>query len=296
MMRSLYSAVSGLKAHQTDMDVIGNNIANVNTTGFKSSRVDFATALSQSIRGAGAPNVASAGSPAIGDTGGTNPIQVGLGTTVGAIDQDMSQGSNESTGVDTDMMIQGNGFFALQNGNQIVYTRSGAFKFNADGFLVDSTTGAYVLDASSTVPQGSTSASPKYIQIPDGDTYGIDSTGKVTAYKSDGSEDTSYGGNIGIALFANPSGLTSIGNNYYLPSNNSGDSTNTTNPALYGNGGSSNYPSGTTLVTGALEMSNVNLSQEMTNMITAQRGFQANSRVITVSDTLLQELIDLKRS
>ncbi|AFM42683.1 flagellar hook-basal body protein [Desulfosporosinus acidiphilus SJ4] len=299
MMRSLYSAISGLKAHQTKMDVIGNNIANVNTTGFKRSSVTFATALSQSIRGAGTPTPASGTAPSStgGDTGGTNPIQIGLGTSVGAINQIMTQGSNETTGVPTDMMIQGNGFFALQDGNQVVYTRSGAFSFDAQGYLVDPSTGAYVLDASSTVPQGSTTASPKYIQVPTGDTYSIDATGKVTAYK-DGAVDSSAGGNIGIALFANPAGLTSIGNNYYLPSNNSGDSGATTpdNPTLYGIGATSNYPTGTSLVTGSLEMSNVDLSQEMTDMITAQRGFQANSRVITVSDTLLQELIDLKRS
>ncbi|WP_088228587.1 flagellar hook-basal body complex protein [Desulfosporosinus sp. FKB] len=268
MMRSLYSAISGLKAHQTKMDVIGNNIANVNTAGFKRSNVTFATALSQSMRGASTPNT--------GTTGGTNPIQVGLGTSVGAINQIMTQGSNQTTGNPLDMMIQGPGFFALKDGSQTVYTRSGAFSKDADGNLVDPATGAYVLQA-----DGSS-----LINIPTGSSYTIDSTGTVTITDSSGTVTTA---NIAIAEFPNDAGLTSIGNNYYLPSNNSGAAT------LYGGSGN-DYPTGTSLVTSALEMSNVDLSQEMTDMITAQRGFQANSRVITVSDTLLQELIDLKRS
>jgi flagellar hook protein FlgE len=271
MMRSLYSAISGLKDHQIKMDVIGNNIANVNTSGFKRSRVSFATALSQTMRGASSPT-----SPAIG---GTNPIQVGLGTTIGSIDQIMTQGSAQTTGNPLDMMIQGSGFFALKtNGGNTVYSRAGGFSLDADGYVVDPATGAHLLDDAGAAIQidQATYAS-----------YSIDSTGAITGVTSAGVASTIA--NIGIVKFPNDAGLTSLGNNFYAESNNSGT------PTTYGNG-TTTYPTGTSLVTGALEMSNVDLSQEMTDMITAQRGFQANSRVITVSDTLLQELIDLKRS
>ncbi|WP_088187721.1 flagellar hook-basal body complex protein [Desulfosporosinus sp. FKA] len=274
MMRSLYSAISGLKAHQTKMDVIGNNIANVNTPGFKRSTVTFATALSQTIQGASTPTAST--------TGGTNPIQVGLGTSIGAINQVMTQGSNQTTGNPTDMMIQGSGFFALKtNAGDTVYTRSGSFTFDGSGNLVDPATGAMVLD---------TSGTPINIDL-NANTYSIDSTGAITVIPKDGTTPSSVLSNgIGIVQFTNDAGLQSIGNGYYTATNNTGTAT------TYGVGGSSAYPSKTSLVTGALEMSNVDLSQEMTDMITAQRGFQANSRVITVSDTLLQELIDLKRS
>src|SRR5690554_2603971 len=118
MLRSLYSAISGLKNHQVKMDVIGNNIANVNTTGFKRSRVTFSTMLSQTMKGAGSPS---------DNQGGTNPAQIGLGSVLTSIDQIMTQGSSQSTGKDTDVMIQGSGFFVLNHAGQTVYSRAGAF-------------------------------------------------------------------------------------------------------------------------------------------------------------------------
>ena len=127
MMRSLYSAVSGLKGHQTRMDVIGNNIANVNTTGFKSSRVTFADTLNQTISGAGAPS---------GNLGGTNPKQIGLGTGVSSIDMLFTDGSVQATGKNTDLCISGNGLFVVKKGNETFYTRNGAFEFDANGNLV----------------------------------------------------------------------------------------------------------------------------------------------------------------
>ncbi|SFI06329.1 flagellar hook protein FlgE [Selenomonas ruminantium] len=128
MMRSLFSGVSGLKSHQTRMDVIGNNIANVNTTGFKSSRVTFADTLSQTQSGASAP---------AGNLGGTNPKQVGLGTGVASIDTLFTDGSTQSTGKNTDLAISGNALFVLKNGTQEYYTRNGAFQFDAEGNLVN---------------------------------------------------------------------------------------------------------------------------------------------------------------
>ena len=136
MLRSLYSAISGLKNHQIKMDVIGNNIANVNTTGFKRSRVTFSTMLSQTMKGAGSPSA---------NQGGTNPAQIGLGSMVSSIDQIMTPGSSQSTGKDTDMMIQGKGFFVLQNNGETVYSRAGAFTQDDDGTLTEPGTGAKVM-------------------------------------------------------------------------------------------------------------------------------------------------------
>ena len=132
MLRSMYAGVSGLKAHQQQMDVIGNNIANVNTTGFKGSRVTFKEMLSQTINGASSPQ---------GDRGGTNPKQIGLGVQLGSIDKNMGQGSLQSTGKETDVAIQGNGFFIVNDGNQNLYTRAGNMSFDEEGFLVNSATG-----------------------------------------------------------------------------------------------------------------------------------------------------------
>lgn len=274
MMRSLYSAISGLKNHQVKMDVIGNNIANVNTTGFKRSRVTFATMLSQTLKGASAPTAAP--------TGGTNPMQVGLGASLGSIDQIMTQGSSQSTGNPTDMMIQGPGFFALTtNGTDRIYSRSGAFSLDADGNLVDPASGAQVLDADDSTP---INIAPNTYS-----SYSIDKTGAITGILSTtGLPDPI--GNIQIATFPNEAGLSNIGGSFYTVSNNSGAAT------AYGVGATNTYPSGTILVSNAVEMSNVDLATEFTDMIVAQRGFQANSRVITVSDSLLQELIDLKRN
>ncbi|HEY8910314.1 MAG TPA: flagellar hook-basal body complex protein [Desulfosporosinus sp.] len=274
MMRSLYSAISGLKNHQIKMDVIGNNIANVNTTGYKRSRVTFATMLSQTLKGASTPTAA---------TGGTNPMQVGLGASLGSIDQIMTQGSAQSTGNPTDMMIQGPGFFALTtNGTDRIYSRSGAFSLDALGNLVDPASGAQVLDADD--------ATPINIAPNTYSSYSIDKTGAITGILSATGLPTPIG-NVQIATFANEAGLTSMGGSFYTVSNNSGPATPYGVAATAGT-----YPSGTTLVSSAVEMSNVDLSTEFTDMIVAQRGFQANSRVITVSDSLLQELIDLKRN
>lgn len=275
MIRSLYSAISGLKNHQVKMDVIGNNIANVNTTGFKRSRVTFSTMLSQTLKGASSP---IAGPPTVG---GTNPIQVGLGVTLGSIDQIMTQGSVQSTGNPTDMMIQGSGFFVLTtDGTDRVYSRSGAFSLDSDGTLVDPASGAQVLD---------TADAPIVITPNTYSSYSVDSQGVVTGVDIATAALVTIG-NISIAKFPNDAGLTSLGGNFYQESNNSGV------PSRYGVGGADGtYPTGTKLISNAVEMSNVDLSTEFTDMIVTQRGFQANSRVITVSDTLLEELINLKR-
>ncbi|MFP4017261.1 MAG: flagellar basal-body rod protein FlgF, partial [Halanaerobiales bacterium] len=132
MLRSMYSGVSGLTAHQTKLDVIGNNIGNVNTTGFKGSRVTFKEMLSQTLQGASAPN---------NNIGGTNPQQVGLGVGIGSIDVDHTQGNLQSTGKTEDLAIDGNGFFVVNDGGQNLYTRSGAMTLDDDGYLVNAANG-----------------------------------------------------------------------------------------------------------------------------------------------------------
>lgn len=316
MMRSLYSAISGLKNHQIKMDVIGNNISNVNTTGYKRSRVSFTTALSQSMKGASAPSV--------GGLGGTNPMQVGLGAMLGSIDQIMTQGSSQTTGNATDMMLQGPGFFVLDN-NGTVYSRSGTFSLDSVGNLVDAGTGAKVqgLMFASAAAAGTATTnitttaagvqptlvpiqivigSAPYSTLPAAagtaalNSYSIDQKGVITGvYITPASAgpppvaaitSTAKIGQIAVASFPNDAGLQNIGNNFYAVTNNSGT-------VAVGEAGSIGHGS---IIPNAVEMSNVDLSQEFTDMIVAQRGFQANSRVITVSDTLLQELIDLKRN
>ena len=159
MMRSLFSGVSGLKSHQTRMDVIGNNIANVNTTGFKSSRTTFADTLSQTLTGASSPQ---------DNLGGTNPKQIGLGTGVASIDMLFTDGSVQSTGKNTDLCLSGNGLFVVKQGNQTYYTRDGAFEFDAAGNYVLPSSGLYVQGWTATDGALNTSGDVGNIQIPAG--------------------------------------------------------------------------------------------------------------------------------
>lgn len=301
MMRSLYAAISGLKNHQTYMDVIGNNIANVNTSGYKRNRTAFSTMLGQNIRAASAPD--QSGNAAYG---GTNGIQIGLGASLGSVDQMMTQGSAQYTGKDTDMMVDGKGMFILNLTGEEMYSRTGNFSFDESGNLVEPSTGAILqgydaenyYDASSGWSEIESDDELVNIQFyigqelaDDADykltSYSIDKTGVIIGDYSNGDETISrpiY--RIALANFNNESGLVPGGNNFYSKSNNSGEP----NRGYAADGGRG------WVIPNNLEMSNVDLSQEFTDMITAQRGFQANSRVITVSDTLLQELIDLKRN
>jgi flagellar hook protein FlgE len=442
MLRSLFSGVSGLRNHQTQMDVIGNNIANVNTVGFKSGRVEFKEDFAQLIQGASRPP---------GTSGGIDPIQIGLGSQVGSIDTLFSQGNIETTGIPTDLALQGNSFFVLGKGQEKYYTRSGNFQVDSNGKLVSPTNGFVVqgrtaingvfqdgigdiklpfgqqtaakatstinmsgnLNASATVFDKGTAATvdpldPAQRALPQNagsylDTSitaydslgtkhevkvvmyktgantwdwkvnpaGLDITGGVTevagshpiTFKSDGTIDTTSfvapqisftpnsgadpvvctidpsGGSLGatngltqfsgannavlrdqdgytsgslqtfsidragiisgaftngttvalgqisLADFNNPGGLVRTGDNMYSESGNSGNAV--LGYALQG--------AQAEITSGALEMSNVDLGQEFTEMIVAQRGFQANGKVITTSDQMLQDLVDLKR-
>ncbi|MCS7228489.1 MAG: flagellar hook-basal body complex protein [Candidatus Kryptonium sp.] len=168
-LRSLFSGVSGLRNHQVMMDVIGNNISNINTIGFKSARVSFSETFAQTLRGATQPSA---------ESGGTNPLQVGLGMNISSIDTIFTQGNLETTGQVTDLAIQGNGFFIVKKGGKNYFTRAGAFRFDANGNLVDSATGAIVqgkmADASGVVPPG---AKLEDIKIP----FGQKSPAKATS-------------------------------------------------------------------------------------------------------------------
>jgi flagellar hook protein FlgE len=372
------------------LDVTGNNIANVNTTGFKSSSVQFQDTLSQLTRGGGAP----------GAEGGTNPAQVGLGVQVAGIATNFNQGSSQATGKATDLMISGDGFFAVTNGGQTLYTRAGGFTPDAQGRLVTAdgailqgwaavngvvpaggpvsditvsnmalssaraTEGAGVagnlpseaaagatLDRQISVYDATGTATPldlKFTRTAGGwDVSGTDALGRtgatslafnngqlatnpatlsvggivvdlnrVTGYtgmtsvtidsqngraagtmesftiSKDGTVLGAFSNGakepvaqIAMAKFANSAGLEKAGNSMYRITANSGG-------AVLGTAGIDGFGS---IAAGSLEMSNVDLSQEFTNLIVAQRGFQANARIITTSDEVLNELTNLKR-
>lgn len=176
MMRSLYSGVSGLKNHQTRMDVVGNNISNVNTTGFKSSRVTFSDTLSQTLSGASAPT---------DNRGGTNPKQIGLGSATSSIDTLFTDSSVQSTGVNTDLCLSGNGLFVVKDGNLSYYTRNGNFKFDKQGYYVNSD-GLKVQGWSATTPGDAinTNGQPSEICIPAGKTMAASATKVATFSKN----------------------------------------------------------------------------------------------------------------
>lgn len=266
MMRSLFSGVSGLRSHQTRMDVIGNNIANVNTVGFKSSRVVFQDVFNQTIKAGSAPDV----------LGGTNPQQIGLGVAIGAIDVLHTPGGIERTDYPLDLAINGDGFFAVSDGTAMYYTRAGNFHLDANGNLVTAD-GMYVQ---------SVDGSNINIDVNTYPSITIDKTGQIIGIEADGSRvDVAK---IGLARFANPGGLEKVGQNLYRETASSGGIVGGT--LLEPGTGGTGY-----LTPGALEMSNVDLSRELTDMIITERGFQANSRIITTSDEMLQELVNLKR-
>ncbi len=386
MLRSLDSGISGLQAHQTMLDVTANNIANVNTTGFKASSTQFEDTLSQMLHSAGGSN---------GTVGSTNPAQVGLGVKVAGIATDFTQGSTNSTGKPTDMMISGDGFFTVKAGGQTMYTRAGSFAFDSDGQLaapdgslvqgwsavggvvpsgnaplstitlptnsvapavattkatlsgnlpsdaavgttVTETEGVYdstgtsrsldltftktatgwdvagadgtgatgtatmtfaggALTAGTSITVGGVavdmsgttgfaSLQTATISGQDGrasgtlQSYSLSSDGKLVGSYSNGATETIA--QIALANFTNPDGLAKVGSSDYTPTIASG-------AATLGIAGANGFGS---LVGGSLEMSNVDLTQEFSNLIVAQRGFEANARIITTSDQILQDL------
>ncbi|HWJ81104.1 MAG TPA: flagellar hook-basal body complex protein [Nocardioides sp.] len=282
MLRSLFAGISGLRANQTMLDVTGNNIANVNTTGFKASTTVFSDTLSQML------TAASSGSA---DRGGTNPIQIGLGVQLAATMLNFNQGSAQTTGRPTDLMLQGDGFFVLRDGQENLYTRAGAFSFDNTGTLVapnGTRVQGYALDAAG-LPTGAAGDIDLHMidaTLPAGvelTSYSIGPDGKVRGVFSDGVQRDIC--QLAVANFANPQGLEKVGDTEFRESANSG----AVDLGVAGQGQRGQ------IMAGALEMSNVDLSSEFTNLILAQRGFQASSRVITTSDQVLEDLVNIKR-
>ncbi len=265
MLRSLFSGISGLRAHQDMLDVTSNNIANVNTVGYKASETTFEDTLSQTLEGAGAPTATQ---------GGTNPEQVGLGVQLAATQTNFTQGQSEPTGRATDLMINGDGFFVVANQGVQEYTRAGSFSLDLNGHLV-TPDGSIVQSAAGGALDLSGLSTGTYVS------WSIASNGDVNAVDTAGN--TTVLGTIALATFTNPGGLTRSGDSDYQESANSGVPTIGA-PDSGGRG---------SITAGMLEMSNVDLSTELTNLIIAERGFQANSRTITTSDEVLQTLVQM---
>jgi flagellar hook protein FlgE len=278
MMRAMYSAISGLKAHQVALDVTANDLANVNTVGYKGARASFQDSLTQIQRGGQSQSTV---------TGGANPLQVGLGTTLGAVESTMGNGAFQSTGNSTDVAIQGEGWFRVAAGdpavgpasiNDIQYTRAGNFTRNDQGYLVTQD-GRYVVGRTAV-----TGGTDKFLQAPPGSSdFAIAANGEVS-YVPAGGGARVVSGYLQLSKFANDQGLERTDSNRWRASGASGTELVGTPGAGYGQ-----------TVGGQLEMSNVDLASEFTEMITAQRGFQANSRVISTTDEMLSDLVNLKR-
>lgn len=294
MLRSMYSGISGMKNFQVKLDVIGNNIANVNTYAFKKGRVIFKDLVSQQIAGASAPS---------GTRGGVNPKQVGLGAQLAAIDTVHTQGSLQTTGRTLDLAISGDGFFVLGNGitggntvNGPVYTRAGNFYLDQNGDIVNAD-GLYLIGEPYNQPPSANTATGNVgkINIPTtAKSFSIGSDGTVNYVDSTGN--LVIAGKIYLAKFKNNDGLEKTGQNLFRETANSGSiDTNGTAGVQLGELSTPGANGTGTIVAGTLEMSNVDLSEEFTEMIVAQRGFQANTRIITTSDEILQELVNLKK-
>jgi flagellar hook protein FlgE len=297
MMRGMYAAISGLQAHQTMLDVTANNLANVDTVGYKSQRTTFVDQLSQLTRGAAGTTTQFSGS---------NPMQVGLGVTVGSIDSLMSQGSVQTTSNPTDVAIQGDGFLRVATGsppatapftatfNNAQYTRAGNMTTNPLGFLTTQT-GEYAVGrnavATGTAPNitYAPGTSDSYINVPPGSTdIAIAKDGAVSAIDQVATSPTYQqrvtAGYISLANFANPAGLERQGGTLWQTTANSGGPViGTPNTAGFGS-----------TISGELEMSNVDMATEFTNIIEAQRGYQANASVITTGDQMMQTVVQMK--
>ena len=284
MLKSMFSAVTGLRSHQTMLDVIANNIANVNTAGFKASRVVFTDVYYQTLASAKASSTTS---------GGANAMQIGYGSTVSSIDLLNTRGGYNQTDKATDLYISGEGYLIAEDSSgEIGYTRVGNLSFDASGNLVDSN-GNFILGDSDGQLAAYDPDDPTGIAMSDLGHITVDlsqysditigSDGTITGVDTDGV--TQILAQIALAAFSNPDGLSQDGSLYMMETPNSGE------PIISPPGSSV----AGTFVTGGLEMSNVDLSKQLTDMIVAERGFQANSRVITTSDEILQDLVNLKR-
>jgi len=261
MIRALWTASTGMQSQQTNLDVIANNLANVNSTGFKKSRADFEDILYQTTK-----------APGTGSNGGEVPtgVQVGLGSRVAAVQKVFTTGDFQQTGNDLDVAIEGNGFFQVTMPDDTeAYTRAGALKKDSTGRLV--TSDGYPLFPEVVIPENATSIT-------------IGSTGDVEV-SLDGDNTPTLVGTIELVRFANPAGLSSLGRNLYAE-------TPTTGTPVTGIPGDLGFG---TLSQGVLEGSNVNIMEEMVNMIAGQRAYEVNSKAIQTADQMLQMTSQLVR-
>jgi flagellar hook protein FlgE len=256
LLNSFNSGVAGIKTFSKSLEVIGDNIANVNSTGFKTSRVTNQDSFNETLR---SPSAAGANGT------GLNGMQVGMGASVSSISQKFTQGALTTTAGPTDLGISGQGFFKVTDAkNNAFYTRAGDFRLDELGNLL--TNGGLKVDG----------ATP----LLGVDSFSVDKDGTVKTYKN-GVEGTA--GKVNLITFANPNGLKREGANLF------------SNLALAAGAENSGSTVKGDIIQGTLELSNVDLTQEFSDLIVAQRAFQANSRVITVSDSVMDEVVNLKR-
>ena len=261
MIRSLFTAATGMSAQQIEQDVIANNLANVNTAGFKKSRANFQDLMYQVYSKAGATSSTGVQLPA--------GIEIGMGVKPISTQKIFSQGDYQQTGNPFDWAIEGDGFFQLDDGDGgTAYTRAGSFKINKDSNICNSE--GLLLTPALSVPQGTVVIT-------------VDKSGQVTATDSKGT--MTQIGQLQIATFINPAGLSSAGRNLYNKTDASGEAS-VGNPGLEGKGTISQY---------FLEMSNVNMIDEMVKMITGQRAYEINSKSVQTADAMLGIVNSMKR-
>ena len=260
MMRSLWTAATGMVAQQLNIDVISNNLANVNTIGFKKSRAEFEDLMYENMKIGGSPT----------ESGNLIPsgIQVGMGVKPTTVHKFFTQGDFQNTDNPLDMVIEGEGFFQVDVNGELAYTRAGAFKLDNEGRVV--TANGYILQPEFTVPT-------------DTSNIVVTESGHISALDESGAE--LAGADIPLYTFINPAGLNAIGKNLYKETEASGAATE-------GTPGTDNVG---TIAQGYLEMSNVEIVDEMVQMIVAQRAYEVNSKAVTTSDQMLQTANQIKR-
>ena len=283
MLRCMTSAIAGLKANMTGMDVTGNNVSNVNTDAFKSSSVTYRDAMYQEISGGAAGNA---------NTAGTNPSQVGYGSTASSINVNTTMGGQDATGKSDDVYIKGDGYLIVgksaKDGDDkfgdYKYTRLGSLSWDSNGYLTAGS-GNYVCGYQCTA--GTMGSTLQAIKLP---TSGANKSISNISIGPDGTITCSNGGTsetvgkIRLAAFTNPSGLEQAGSSFYTATDNAGARVEV-DPGASGTN---------TLITGALEASNVDLATEFSNMIIFERGYQANTKIVSVADEMLQTLVNMK--
>lgn len=298
MLRALNTGVTGMRQFLTNLDNIGNNLANVNTVGFKSGRVEFSDTLNQTLK---------AGTPDSATRSGTSSVQVGNGVEVGALRNLFTQGAVNQTGVSTDMAVSGEGFFIVKNTAtaELLATRAGDFRVDGNGFLVtdqgfrvqgfatEIASGVEYNDTDPTNDIKMDKGTPPVASAAGISTINIDANGRINVLLSDGTQYVR--GQILLQRFQNPNALLKQGANLYSGLTNAGSLTGpgktNTNPV----GAKANSNGLGRIESGALELSNVDIAREFASMITTQRAFQANARVVTTSDSILQEIMQLVR-